>query len=118
MAATVTQTAVIAESGNLSGAMDLGVVNYDSGILAIDMPAAWTAANLTFQASADDNTYDNVYDSDGNELTVSAAADRYIVLTEGERSMLRGVRFLKVRSGTSGTPVAQDAERSILLVVR
>lgn len=85
-------------------------------LLGIQMPAAWTAANLTFRASAkqeDDPV--NVHDASGAEVTVTAAADRYIELSP---DTFRGVRFLQVRSGTAATPVNQAAERTLLLVVQ
>lgn len=94
-------------------------------IVAIDMPSGWDSANLTFQASAEVSdtsavpaaTYDNVYDGTGTELAVTAAASRYVVLTTAQKDALRGVRSLKIRSGTAATPVTQTADRELILVV-
>lgn len=102
---------VIALNGNLSGAAELK----GSALVGIVMPAAWDTANLTFQASYDGTTYNNVYDSSGNEVTVTAAASRFIQISPAAWS---SVAYLKVRSGTSGTPVTQTAARTIKLVVR
>lgn len=105
-------TAVIASGASLSGAVDLrGVV-----LVGVNMPADWTAADLTFQATHEEaGTYQNVFDADDAEVTVQAAEDRYIVL---EPAKYAGIRFLKVRSGTSGTPVNQAAARTLVLLVR
>ena len=103
-------SATIANAASLSGAVRL------SGTLTgIQMPASWTAANLTFQVSVDGDTYQNVYDSSGSEFVVTAAAARYIPLNPAD--FIDG-RWLKVRSGTSGTPVNQGAERVVQLTVR
>jgi hypothetical protein len=51
-------------------------------LCAIDMPADWDAANLTFQASYNTGgTFDDLYDQYGTETSVTAAADRYIPST-------------------------------------
>ena len=112
-------TFTIASGASLSDAVDTGNTNSLSSIVAIIMPSAWTAADLTFQASATvDGTYNDVYDDDDNEVTVQAGASRHIVLDDEMRSHMAGLRFIKIRSGTSGTPVNQGAGRSITLVVK
>lgn len=103
--------AAIASGEALSAEIDL------NGQLpvAIVMPAAWTAASLTLQISIDDDgaIFNNVYDDGGTEYTVTAAASRYIYL---DPLVLVGVRKLKIRSGTSGTPVNQAAARTLTIV--
>ena len=71
---------------------------------------SWDTANLTFQASPTsvDSDFMNVYDDCGNEYAVTVAAERHVILNA---DMFSGIRFLRVRSGTSGTPVAQTAAR-------
>lgn len=108
-----TVAATIAISTALSAAVDLGAIGT---LVGIQMPAAWTTANLTFQASYDGGTtYQDLYDDAGNEVTVTAAASRNIYLSPEEWA---GIQLLKVRSGTSGTPVNQAAARTITLVTR
>jgi len=103
-------TATIAESASLSGEINLK----GGRLFAIVMPAAWTTANLTFQAATlQGGTYNDVYDEDGTEVAVTAAASRLIIL---EPARWLGVRNLKVRSGTTGTPVNQAAARSVILI--
>lgn len=101
----------IANGQSLSSAVVLG----EDRLVGIAMPADWTAANLTFQVSHDGSTYNNLYDDSGAEITVTAADDRYIAL---DLTVFAGIQDLKIRSGTSGTPVNQGAERTITLVTR
>jgi hypothetical protein len=91
-------------------------------LCGIVMPADWTAANLTFLGAAgaqdgvnDIGLYQDVYDADGTELNVTAASDRHIVVSP---SAFAGIQYLKVRSGTTGTPVNQGAARTLYLVCR
>lgn len=92
--------------------MAAGVDLYGCRAVGIQMPAAWDAANLTFQGSADGTTYFNVYDKAGTEYTVTAAASRYIILN---RDDMLGIRYLIIRSGTAGVPVNQTAARTLVL---
>lgn len=104
----------IAESGSLSDEIDLGEGRV---LCAIDMPADWDAANLTFQASYNSGgTFDDLYDQYGTEKTVTAAADRYIPLDDP--AFWLGVRYLKVRSGTAASAVEQTAARTIQLITK
>lgn len=105
-----TAVATIANGESLSAAVDLGGWR----VAGIVMPASWTAANLTLQTSPDGETYNNRYDRSGTEYTITAAASRSIQIPLDD---LLSVRFIKVRSGTSGSPVNQGAERSITLVL-
>ena len=105
-----TKTFTIANAGNLSAAVYVG-----NTPVRITMPAAWTTANLTFQVSQDGTTFYNKYDQHNTEFEVKAAASRSIDLDPGG---WLAAPYLKIRSGTSGTPVAQDAERLITLQTR
>lgn len=100
----------ISNGQSLSGPVDMGA----GRLFAIVMPAAWTAANLTFQASPDGVTYSNVFDSTGTEVTFTAAASQYIINAVPVEWI--GVRYVKVRSGTSGTPVNQGADRALTII--
>jgi hypothetical protein len=106
-----TRTVTIASGASLSNALN----DLDGQILVgIVMPADWTAANLTVQLSHDDSTFNNQYDEAGTEVTIVAAANRYINLTPANHL---GATALKIRSGTSGTAVNQAADRIITLVL-
>jgi hypothetical protein len=103
---------VIGNGESLSNAVDL----HGFALLAIQMPAAWDAADLTLQGSADRGvTFDDIYDEYGSEVTVQATVSRYIVLSP---QLYYALDQIKVRSGTSGTPVNQGADRTLKLLVR
>lgn len=104
-------TFTIASGASLSEAISLkGYVP-----TAIQMPAAWDAADLTFQGSVDGVAYNNIYDQDENELTVQAAASRLIMLEPSK--FFAGVE-LKIRSGTAALAVNQSDTRTLKLMVR
>ncbi len=79
-------------------------------ISGFQMPPAWDAANLTFQLSDDNVTYQNAYDSGGVEIVVNAVAGRFIPV---DPSAFNGFLYVKLRSGTSGAPVNQTAARTV-----
>ena len=106
-----------------SGATGLqtGFIELQGGaeLVALHMPGTWVAAAITFDASsARAGTYNGIFDSDGTELSLSAAADRAISLTQEERNLVSDHPYVKLRSGTEGTPVDQTAERTIIAIVR
>ncbi len=79
-------------------------------IVAIQMPSAWTAAALTFQAKAREGA-DLAELYDGNTVrSETVAVDRYIQLATPIQA-----QSVRVRSGTSGTPVNQAADRILTL---
>lgn len=101
-----------------SGATGLSAIVDLTGltIVRIIMPGTWVAANLTFAASETaGGTFTNIYDALGTEYTVVAAASRRIIVPPAD---LLGDCHLKIRSGTSGTPVDQTATRTLTLKVR
>ena len=114
---TSTQNVTIASGANITDALNVG----NGRLVGIAMPAAWDTAAITFQASADGSTYYDLYDSDGSEVTISssaAAASRYLAFTSAMLPVFAGLRYLKIRSGTSATPVNQTADRILTLVKR
>ena len=101
------------DATGLSDAIDLAGYRF----MTIIMPSSWTTANLTFQACQTfAGTYVDMYDDSGTEITVVAAASRAIVVDLAVLSFA-SVRFVKVRSGTTGTPVTQAADRTITLLL-
>lgn len=102
-------TVTIASAASLSGSLSLN----GKGLVRIIMPAAWTAATLTFQESVDNSTFGDKFDDLGDEYEIDAVASRAILIDADD---FRNVRWLKVRSGTTGTPVVQGAARTLVLV--
>jgi hypothetical protein len=100
------------------GLMDAGIDTEGYLLQAIYMPADWTAGDLTFQAATTlDGTYYNVYDDADAEVKVEVAEDRVVVLGTITKNFA-GIKFLKLRSGTSGSPVQQGAIRTLTLAFR
>lgn len=83
--------------------------------VGIQMPAAWTTANLTFRAAVSSETPASLYDIYGTEVTATAAASRYIVL---EPASFLGIRVFQIRSGTAASAVTQAAARTLTVVCR
>jgi len=102
---TIANGAAVSDVIKAGGAMFVG----------IQMPADWTAANLTILGSAEGDTYYDVYIAAGTEYVITAAEDRYIIL---DPALLAGLRFFKIRSGVTATPVNQGAERVLKIVMR
>lgn len=109
-----TKTAVIAESGSLSGEVDLEGYS----ISHIVMPAAWTAANITFAVSTTTGgTFVPLYDESGSEVTsVVAASGAYA--QDANAGKLFGIRYIKLRSGTNASAVTQTAARTLTLLLK
>jgi len=90
-------------------------------IVAVEMPAAWDAAAITFQASVDGVNYFNLVDDAGNEVKLVASAGNHVAIGEGtaaKAEQFRGAVYVMVRSGTAAAPVAQTANRTVTLVAR
>lgn len=84
----------------------------------IIMPSSWTTANLTFQTSdTSTGTFQDVYDENNTEVVVQAASSRNIILTTSGLYLISS-KFLKIRSGTTGTPVNQTSQRTIKLILK
>lgn len=103
------ETVVIASGASLSAEIDLR----GRLLTEIQMPGAWTAANLTFtDAYASGGSFGAMYDDAGTEYTVVAAASRNITVNPNAFRK----PFLKVRSGTASAAVNQGADRTLTLL--
>lgn len=106
-----TKTVTIPNGGSLSDPIDLGAYH----LARISTPAAWDAADLTFQASHDGVTFNNLHvAASDTEYTVQAGASRDILIPVDD---FLSISHLKIRSGTSGVAVNQSAARSLVLTL-
>lgn len=104
---------VIANGASLSAMLDCS----GGKLQGIIMPSAWTAAGLSFAVSnKSDGTFVPLYDNAGSEVTVTAAINQALNLAAAPKS-LDAWRFIKIRSGTAGTPVSQAAERTLIAIL-
>jgi len=115
MSASVT----IASGASISSVINL--FNLSSAehkrVAGIQMPAAWTTANLTFSVSFDGGTtYQDYYVDNGD-----GTSTEYIVAVVAGKSYQLAfpasfpMTNFKIRSGTSGTPVTQADTRALVL---
>ena len=105
------QAAVIASGASVSGDLNLG----GRILVGIAMPAAWTAASITFEVSPDrGTTWLDMYDITETEMAISPVVDNYYAI---DPLQFLGVNHLRIRSGTAATPVNQGAERTVTLML-
>jgi hypothetical protein len=86
--------------------------------MGIIMPATWTAATLSFQVcDTDGGTFADLYTEAGAEVAPSSTP------TQGKAYSLNTAqpylapwRWVKVRSGLTGAPQAQGADRVVTFV--
>lgn len=88
---------------------------YGTNLVALIMPAIWTAASVTFQVSIDNTNFYNLYNPDGTEYVVVAVSGHCVTLDPED---FAAFRFLKIRSGTSGSPVNQGQDSILTLITR
>jgi hypothetical protein len=105
-------TTTIADGTSLSAALGLG----SKTLCGIILPSTWNAASLTFQCSPDGTTfYEVVTAAAGAAATVVAAAGQFVQI---DPALWHGINLVKIRSGTSGAPVAQTGAQVVTAVVR
>lgn len=105
-----TRTVSIASGGTTSDMIPLG----DYMLAGIITPSALTSTAITFTASdTKDGTFVAVYDSDGNQVSLTAAASRAIGLSGAEADALAPFQFVKVVCGT-----AEAAARTLTLCLK
>jgi hypothetical protein len=98
----------ISESTTVSLPIDLGY----GAEFALYFPAAMTGTAMTFQVGdAFDGTYRALQDGSG-AVSVTIAADIVVAPTGADREAFRGVRFIRLVSGT-----AEVGDRSIQVLI-
>ena len=93
-------------------------------LAAIIMPSGWTAASLNFEALQDQPAglpaapvFKPIVDTGGTEVRITTGGDRLIAIPLTHALGCSGLGRIKLRSGTSGVPVNQGADRVIKLVL-
>lgn len=100
----------IANGQTVSGAVDLG----NERLAGILMPAAWTAADISFSASVDGTNFFTLTDAASATISITApGAGKLLTLTGELREAFLAVRWIKIVSS-----VAQGAQRVVTLVTR
>lgn len=88
--------------------------------VALQMPAVWTAAAISFAGSNDGSTYVPVYDDQGTELSIAVgnALAARIIVDNAVLGKLRGLHSFKIRSGLVAAAVNQGADRVLLVTAK
>lgn len=85
-------------------------------LVGVQMPTAWTAANLGFEISLNATLFQTAYDNSGALLQSVVAASKYVAFPSDQS--LFGP-YLKVKSvDASNVAVVQAADRVLTLVFR
>lgn len=110
MVESVIATFTIASGDSLSNAQHVGIGNP----VAIALPTI-DSSKITFQGSVDGTTFYDLYDATNAEVEEPTTTGQlYLDLP----AAVRGVEYLKIRTGTSATAVSQSAERTIHVVIK
>jgi hypothetical protein len=100
----------IALGASLSDEIDLG----GATCMMIEMPDAFTGTTLTFQASrTSGGTFKDVKDSAKSEVQVTVEPNEMCTVDK-----LAPARYIKIRSGTSAIPTAEEAERILYVITK
>jgi hypothetical protein len=103
MALTIVDGPTIALNESLSDGVDCSA----GTIVRITVPQEFTPANLTFQVSSNGDLYNDLYDNEGEEITLVAKPDTTIIIPA---IWARSIGFIKIRSGTADHPVEQTRD--------
>jgi hypothetical protein len=105
----VNQTATIAAGQSLSGVIDCTT----GAPVFLHMPANWDDAVMSFKVSPDGVNFNDLFETDAQELTYNIRAGTSVRLD------LRWspITFLKIRSGARMNPVIQEADRAIVVTI-
>lgn len=105
------ETATILAGESLSDEIDISGYS----LVGIKLPSVFEGSSVTFQASdVTGGTFYNVYDSAGNEFSATVRASSVVT----DLPELAPLRFIKIRSGTAGTPVVQVSNREIVVLLK
>lgn len=114
-----TATATIPNGQAVSGSIFLG----GSRIGGIHLPAAWTAADLTFEARVGSGVWAQVWDDANSEVLIAAATiaarlGDVIVPTLALGQELEGLNEIRLVSGNTAANVNQAADRAFYLILK
>lgn len=102
----------LASGSSLSGTINLGGLR----LFGLTIPAAWTAAALSFQVSPDAgaNWYE-LMGPDGAAVTLAPQTSCCMML---DPKFFAPFQYIRLRSGLAAAPVAQGADRMLNLFLR
>ena len=105
------QKVTIANGEALSGEFYLGPYAF----LSVEMPSAWTAANIGFQVSRESGgTFVPLYDEFGNLVEIAPSTGQMHVAP----AEVAGQLYVKLWSQNAGVNENQGAERTLGLIMK
>lgn len=108
-------TVSIANAASVSGAADLG----NNSLIGFLAPAAWTAAALNIEVSVDNTNWVTLGLYDATGVTTGSYSSLVAGAAYGvDVQTLLPFRYVRLRSGTSVSPVNQGAQRDFTIVTR
>jgi len=111
------QSATLASGASLTSAINIAGFQ----IVGFLTDAAWTAAAITMQASSDAANYSEALLSTGAAFELGAStsigSSRYVAVGSGVIDTSGAVQ-IKLRSGTSGSPVTQTASTTLTVLLQ
>jgi len=84
-------------------------------LVRITMPPDWDKAAITFEFSTDGVFFNRMFGIDGYEVSIKEVVPGAGVIIPMDVG--RAIAWLKIRSGTSGNPVEQTADRNFAVTV-
>lgn len=104
------QTVTIGAAASVSSAVDLGL---DGVLSAVITDSAWDTAGIQIEGSADGTNYFPVFDNGTLVGVTSAVASKMYSI---EPKQVLSARYVRVRSGTSASPVVQADSTTLTII--
>lgn len=107
------KTLTIPLNGSVTQTLDVAYTT----LIGFIIPSAWTAAGLTIEVSHDNITWVQPKDSFGSTVGYYSDITASTAYATDVQSLLPW-RYLRLRSGTTATPINQTAARNIVVIKR
>lgn len=101
--------AFIRNGQSLSDNVDMGSYR----LVGLSIPGTFEPTTVSFMASFDGSTWMPIFDATGTEVTATVSTNRRVVLNPAN---FYGVKWVRVRGGTSGSPTTVAADRTVRLI--
>lgn len=103
----------IDEGQSLSQVIDL----WGFRLFSIEIPDGFEGSEITFLSSSDGEDLMDVYNDDGDEISLSVDDGR-VVTIDANAGSIASLRYIQIRSGTTGAPQVQTSKRTLKLIMK
>jgi len=101
-----TKDIVIASSTTVSAAIDL----FGNRLVGFIIPATFTGASFTIQASVDNTNFHDLYDESGNAISITATDGKMLLF---EQLGMECFRYMKITSAST-----EAAARTVKAIIK